>query len=130
MLPYPPTERSRVSFFEGNIVQVSSVTSSAGVIWNPTNSGSTFGPLGTIPSTTAVIGPIGIANLGPQTIYVGGATVTVATGLPVPPGGQVGIRRYSYTPGVASSNSGTISAITATGTSIVQAGLVTQATVY
>jgi len=119
-----------VGFFEGNIVQVSSVGNSATVVWNPTNSGSTFGPLGTIPSSTASIGPVGIANLGPQTIYVGGASVTVATGLPVPPGGQIGIRRYSYTPGVASSNSGTISAITATGTSTVQAGVNTNITVY
>lgn len=112
-----------MSFFEGSIVQASTAGTAVSVIWNPTNtSPTTFGSLGSIASGLT-LNHIGIVNAGPGTIYVGGATVTSATGLPIPPGGQCGIQRYSFVPGVSSS-SGTISAITASGTAQVQVGLV------
>ena len=118
-------------FFEGSIVQVSSVGNSATVVWDPSNASKTaFGSLGAVPSG-AVLNSVGIANNGTATIWVGGASVTTTTGLPVPAGGQIGIRRYSFSGGVTvGAFNGTISAITAGPTCIVQAGLDTNVTVY
>ena len=84
-------------FFEGSIVQVSSVGNSATVVWDPSNASKTaFGSLGAVPSG-AVLNSVGIANNGTATV---GAF------------------------------NGTISAITAGPTCIVQAGLDTNVTVY
>lgn len=120
-----------MAFFEGSIVQVTSVSNSAVVVWNPSNtSPTTFGSLGAVPPN-ALLNAVGIVNAGTATVYVGGNTVTTLTGLPVPPGGQIGIRRYSFQNGVAVGGfNGTISAITAGATCTVQAGLDTNVTVY
>ncbi len=113
-----------MSFFEGSIVQSTSVTSTAAVIWNPTNSSTTtFGPLGAAP-TGAALNHVGIVYAGTVAIYVGGTAVTTYSGLPIPPGGQLGIQRYSFTAGAAATSSGTISAVTASGTAQVQVGLI------
>ena len=113
-----------MSFFEGSIVQVSSVSSVAAVIWNPTYSGTaTYGALGSIPNG-ALLNHIGIVNAGTVAIYVGGASVTATTGLAIPPGGQIGIQRYSFSASAPASSSGTISAITAGATSVAQVGLI------
>ena len=81
--------------------------------------------------TGAVLAAVGIVNTGTATIWIGGNSVTSTTGLPVPAGGQVGIRRYSFSGGVTvGAFNGTISAITAGATCIVQAGLDTNVTVY
>lgn len=121
-----------MSFFEGSIVQVTSVTSSAIVVWDPSNSSkTTYGSLGAVPSN-AVLNAVGIANNGTATVWIGGNTVTTLTGLPIPPGGQIGIRRYSFSGGATTGGfNGTISAIAASGnTCTVQAGLSTNVTVY
>ena len=113
-----------MSFFEGSVVQSTNVTSTAAVIWNPTNSSTTtFGPLGAVP-TGAVLNHVGIVNAGTVAIYVGGTAVTTYSGLPIPPGGQAAIQRYTFTAGATATTSGTISAVTASGTSQVQVGLV------
>ena len=120
-----------MSFFEGSVVQVTSVSNSAAVVWDPSNASKTaFGSLGAVPSG-AVLNSVGIVNTGTATVYVGGPSVTTTTGLPIPAGGQIGIRRYSFSGGLTTGLfNGTISAITAGATCVVQTGLDSNVTVY
>jgi hypothetical protein len=60
--------------------------------------------------TGATLPDLTIVNLGANTAYLGGSTVTTATGLPIPSGGQVTIRGYS---GLQSSTTGDTYAICA-----------------
>ena len=101
-----------MAIFGSNIQQVSTATSTAAVIWDTDNtSSSTYGPLGAI-TAGSVLRDVTIENQGPDVVYIGGSTVTTATGLAVPVGGQVTIQGYDVT-SVASSTTGDISGICA-----------------
>lgn len=110
------------AIFETGIQQVSTVTNSAGVIWDTDNTSATaYGPLGAI-AAGDVLKDLLIVNQGSVTVYVGGASVTASTGTPVAAGGSMLLQGYSVT-SVASSSNGDISAITSSGTAQVTVGL-------
>jgi hypothetical protein len=87
-----------VGLFENGIVQVnSSVGTIASLVWNPENqSATTFGSLGSVPST-AVLKDVTIINAGSVTLYLNGSSqsASAANGLAVPAGGQVTVQGYS-----------------------------------
>lgn len=95
-------------------LQVNSVTTAAKLIWQIS---------GTLPSGTVIpaafataggnITGVTVLNSGTVTLYVGGSTVTTATGVPVGPNSQLTLQG----PMVA------LYGITASGTTFVEAGL-------
>lgn len=115
-----------MAIFESNIVQTTTITSAA-LVWDPSNSSTTaFGPQGKVPVLTPVaqtLKDVTVINQGPGILYLGGSTVTTATGLPVPVGAQVTIRGYVGTAG-SSAAAGRVYGISAS-TSNVEAGLET-----
>ena len=97
------------------------VNTSATLIWDLDNtSTTTFGALGSN-TTGNVIKDLIINNTGTATMYVGTASVTSSTGLPVNPGGYVLLGSYLAT--VASSTTSDIWGITASGTTSALIGL-------
>jgi hypothetical protein len=97
-----------VAQFAAGIVQVnSSVGTISSLIWNPSNtSTTTFGALGSVPSTSAFSGLI-VANTGSNTIYLNGGSANLALsgtiGFPVAAGSEVYLSGYSGTVGTAGS---------------------------
>lgn len=89
-----------MALFEAGIQQVnSSVGTIASLIFSPENqSATTFGPLGSVPST-AVLKDVTIINTGtvPVLIGSGSASAAATTGMSIPVGGQVTIQGYSVT---------------------------------
>lgn len=114
-----------MAIYESNIIQTSTITSAA-LVWDPSNSSTTtFGPRGAVPVLTPAqtLHDVTVINQGPGILYLGGSTVTTATGLPVPVGAQVTIRGYVGTAG-SSAAAGRVYGISAS-TSNVEAGLET-----
>jgi hypothetical protein len=93
--------------------QTTSVTNSATQIFNTSASG--------IP-TGVTLKDLIIENQGSQTVFVGGSTVTAATGLPVPAGAQVTFNGWAFAQGAAGGN---VYAIVSSGTAQVTCGLAT-----
>ena len=115
-----------MAIFESNIVQISTITTAA-LVWDPSsNNTTTFGPRGNVPVLTPpqTLRDVTVINQGPGVLFLGGSTVTTATGLPVPVGAQVTIRGYVGTAG-STAATGRIYGISAS-TSNVEAGLQTQ----
>lgn len=101
-----------MAIFEGSepALQVNSVTTAAKQIFQI--SGTL--PSGTvIPSTFASSSNVTIVNIGSVTVYVGGSTVTTATGVPLAPGAQLTLQGAVVA----------LYGITASGTTTVEAGL-------
>lgn len=114
-----------MAIFESNIVQISTITTAA-LVWDPSNASTTaFGPRGAVPVLVPAqtLKDVTVINQGPGILYLGGSTVTTATGLPVPVGAQVTIRGYVGTAG-SSAAAGRVYGISAS-TSNVEAGLET-----
>ena len=116
-----------MAIFEAGIQQVnSSVGTVASLIWNPDNtSATTFGPLGSVPSTAVLDGLI-IQNTGSVSVYVamGSLSAASSTGIEITAGGQMYLPGYSASGG---STAGQIWGQTATvgDTSSTLAGLAT-----
>jgi len=98
----------------GNNVQTTSVGNSATAVFNPNAA-----PFSTL---AGPLKDVTIENAGSVTVYLGGSTVTTATGLPLASGVQVTFEGSS-TP--AGSGGTAIYAITASGTATVVSGLAT-----
>ena len=116
-----------MAIFESNIVQISTITTAA-LVWDPNNTtpgNTTFGARGVVPllSPPQTLRDVTVINQGPGVLFLGGSTVTTATGLPVPVGAQVTIRGYVGTAG-STAATGRIYGISAS-TSNVEAGLET-----
>ncbi len=86
--------------FASNIVQVqSSVGTQPAIVWDPgSTSTTTYGPLGSVP-TSSSLKDVTIVNTGTVNIYAGMGTVAYAstTGMLIPVGGQLTIQGYSVT---------------------------------
>ena len=90
-----------MAIFESNILQVSSPGTVSTLIWNPNNtSATTFGALGSVPST-AILKDVTIVNQGTCNVYVGAGSAAVATalGFMIPVGGQLTLQGYYATGG-------------------------------
>ena len=85
------------------IVQTTAVTTSATLVFDTDATN--------IP-TAAALPDLTIVNVGANTAYLGQSTVTTATGLPIPAGGQVTVKGYS---GLQSSTTGDTYAICTSG---------------
>ena len=117
------TRKDRVAgIFATGVQQVTGVVNtSATLIWDLDNtSTTTFGALGSN-TTGNVIKDLLINNTGTATMYVGTASVSSTTGLPVNPGGYVVLGSYLAT--VASSTTSDLWGITASGTTSALIGL-------
>lgn len=116
-----------MAIFESGLVQESTITTAA-LVWDPSNASPTaFGPFGAVTVLTPAqsLNNVTLINEGPGILYLGGSTVTTATGLPVPVGAQVVIEGYTTTAGTTTNRIYGISA----STSVVRAGLATVAAV-
>lgn len=112
-----------MAIFEGNLVQVSTITTAA-LVWDPSNtSTSTFGPAGAVNVLTPAqtLRDVTIINTGANTVWLGGSTVTAATGLALPAGAQITYNGYTA---VAGATAGRIYGISTGGTTV-EAGLAT-----
>lgn len=109
--------------FATGVQQVSpTINTSASLIWDTdATSTTTFGPLGS-QTVGNVLKDLVISNTGTATMYVGGASVTSSTGIPVNPGGYILLGSYLATV-TASSATGDLSAITSAGTTSALVGL-------
>ncbi len=91
-----------MAIFEAGIQQVnSSVGTVASLIWSPDNtSATTFGPLGSVPSTAVLDGLI-IQNTGSVSVYVGMGSLSSAStsGLEITSGSQLYLPGYSASGG-------------------------------
>jgi len=117
-----------VPIFEGNLVQTTAITTSAALIWDPSNTSATaFGPLGKVNVLTPAqtLKDVTIINQGPGILYVGQGSAITNTGttqaLAVPVGGQLTLQGYTATAGATA---GRIYGISAS-TSAVEVGLAT-----
>jgi hypothetical protein len=101
--------------------QATSVTNSAIKIWSGTVSAlASISPAVTVRDLT-------IVNAGTVTAYVGGSSVAgAATGAPLPSGGQLTIQGWTATTNTTTND---VWAITASGTTQLEAGLATLASV-
>lgn len=101
-----------MAIFSSGSVQTTTVTNAATKIFDSTSS---------LYATGAALTNLTIVNVGSTTCFVGIAAVTV-TGLRLAPGQQLTIYGYSYVKG---DTTGDVYAITASGTTSIQAGLAT-----
>jgi flagellar basal body rod protein FlgF len=119
-----------VPLFESGIVQVNSaIGTAASLCWDPQNtSATTFGALGSVPST-ATLKDVTIINQGTVAVYVGTGSISAGAtlGLQIPVGGQLTIQGYSVVS--PSGTAGQIFAQCPTGTGQTVAGLASVASV-
>jgi hypothetical protein len=101
-----------VSIFSSGSIQTTTVTTGATKVFDVTSS---------LYATGAALTNLTLVNTGSVTCFVGIASVTV-TGLRLAPGQQLTIYGYSYVKG---DTNGDVYAITASGTTTIQAGLAT-----
>lgn len=114
-----------MAIFESNLVQQTTITTAA-LVWDPsyqTPGGTTFGPNGVVPTLTPnqTLRDVTIVNTGSNTVWLGGSTVTAATGLALPAGAQLTYNGYVATAG---STAGRIYGISTGGTTV-EVGLAT-----
>lgn len=116
-----------MALFESNLVQVSTITTAA-LVWDPSNTSTTaFGPRGAVNTSITpaqTLRDVILINTGANTVWLGGSTVTAATGLALPPGAQLTYTGYVATAG---STTGRIYGISTGGTTV-EAGLATDST--
>lgn len=99
-----------MAIFASNTVQTTSVGNSATQVFSTANAAF---------ATGATLKNLTIINTGSVTCFVGIASVTT-TGLRLAPGQQITINGYSYVKG---DTNGNVYAITASGTTTIEAGL-------
>jgi hypothetical protein len=112
-----------MAIFESNLIQQSTITTAA-LVWDPSNvSTSAFGPNGavTVLTPAQTLRDVTIVNTGSNTVWLGGSTVTAATGLALPAGAQITYNGYVATAG---STTGRIYGISTSGTTV-EVGLAT-----
>lgn len=112
-----------MAIFESNLVQETTITTAA-LVWDPSyTNGTAFGPRGTIEllSPAQTLKDVTIVNTGSNTVWLGGSTVTAATGLALPAGAQITYNGYVATAG---DSAGSIYGISTGGTTV-SAGLAT-----
>lgn len=113
-----------MAIFEGNLVQQSTITTAA-LVWDPSNASTTaFGPNGAVTvltPTAQTLRDVTIVNTGANTVWLGGSTVTAATGLALPAGAQLTYNGYTA---VAGQTAGRIYGISTGGTTV-EVGLAT-----
>lgn len=114
-----------MAIFESNLVQETTITTAA-LVWDPsydTPGGTTFGPHGVVEVLTPAqtLRDVTIVNTGANTVWLGGSTVTAATGLALPAGAQITYNGYTA---VAGQTAGRIYGISTSGTTV-SAGLAT-----
>lgn len=104
----------------GSNVQTTSVGNSATAVFNPNATPWSNG------TNNLVVGPLKDVTIqntsATTTVYLGGSTVTTATGLPLGPGVQITYEGFSTAVG---STGTAIYGITASGTAVVVSGLAT-----
>jgi hypothetical protein len=120
-----------VPIFESAIQQAnSSIGTASSLVWNPENqSSTTFGPLGSVPST-AVLKDVTIINTGTVPVYLGSGSLAAGgtvTPLQIPVGGQVTVQGYSVSN--PSGTTGQIWGNVTSGTGSTLAGLASVASV-
>jgi hypothetical protein len=102
-----------VAIFEAGIVQTTSPGTISTMAWNPSGtSTTTYGPLGSVPSTT-VFHDLLAVNQGTCNLYLGFGSAAAATvlGVLLPVGGQMYLGGYGGTVGTAGTlwaNTGTV----------------------
>jgi hypothetical protein len=105
--------KERVAIFEAGIVQTTSPGTISTQVWNPSGtSTTTYGPLGSVPSTT-VFHDLLAVNQGTCNLYLGFGSAAAATvlGVLLPVGGQMYLGGYGGTVGTAGTlwaNTGTV----------------------
>lgn len=100
-------------FASSPAVQTTTVTNSATLIFDTDASNIPAG---------VTLHDVTIINTGTVNIYLGGSTVTAATGLQLQPGAQITYDGYSH---VTTDSTGDIYAITSSGSAVALAGLAT-----
>lgn len=105
-----------MAIFASGGVQTTTVTNSATKVFDTTSS---------LYTTGATLTDVTLVNVGTTTCFVGIAAVTT-TGLRLAPGQQLTITGYKYVKG---NTLGDVYAITASGTTVIEAGLATDSTV-
>jgi hypothetical protein len=102
-----------MAIFEAGLVQTTAPGTISTMIWNPAGtSTTTYGALGSIPSTT-VFHDVTVVNQGTCNVYVNSGSAAAATmlGVLLTPGGQLTVQGYSGTVGTAGTiwaNTGTL----------------------
>lgn len=114
-----------MAIFESNLVQQTTITTAA-LVWDPsytTVNGTAFGPFGvvTVQTPAQTLRDVTIVNTGANTVWLGGSTVTAATGLALPAGAQITYNGYVATAG---QTAGRIYGISTSGTTV-EVGLAT-----
>ena len=102
-----------------------SVTSSATQIYNTVGTPISSPAAPTEFPTGAALSEITLINSGTVECWVGASTVTDATGVPLAPGEQLTIRGVGHIAGETGTKSWNLYAITASGTTTIEASLAT-----